>query len=72
MREKAPADLVGRDPDDLFFELCRLEGARLDPCLRDVFAAAVDYAGGRPARPWWEYSRERKARERASKDAKRG
>lgn len=42
--------------------LCALEGHRLDPCLLDTFVAAVDYAGDAPARPWWEYSRERKAR----------
>ena len=35
---------------------------RHDPCLLDTFVAAVDYANGAPARPWWEYSRERKAR----------
>ncbi len=34
---------------------------RHDPCLLDTFHAAVDVADGRPARPWWEYSRERKA-----------
>jgi hypothetical protein len=55
-------DLRGRDGEELFERLCALEGRRLDPCLLDTFVAAVDYAGGAPARPWWEYSRERKAR----------
>ena len=58
-------DLRGRDGEELFERLCLLEGRRLDPCLMDTFVAAVDYAGGAPARPWWEYSRERKAREHA-------
>ena len=58
-------DLRGRDGEELFERLCVLEGRRLDPCLLDTFVAAVDYAGGAPARPWWEYSRERKAREHA-------
>ena len=56
-----PADLRGRDADELFERLCALDGRRHDPCLLDTFHAAVDIADGRPARPWWEYSRERKA-----------
>jgi len=54
-------DLRGRDPDELFERLCALEGRRLDPCLLDTFTAAVAYADGGPARPWWEFSRDRKA-----------
>jgi hypothetical protein len=58
-------DLRGRDPDELFERLCAMDGRRLDPCLLDTFTAAVAYADGGPARPWWEFSRERKARESA-------
>ena len=46
----------------------RSESERLrltDPSLLDTFVAAVDHANGAPARPWWEYSRERLARESA-------
>jgi hypothetical protein len=57
-------DLRGRDPHQLFERLCALDGRRHDPCLLDTFVAAVAYADGGPARPWWEYSRERKARAR--------
>jgi len=57
-----PDDLRGRDPDELFARLCALDGRRHDPCLLDTFAAAVEYADGGPPRPWWELSRERKAR----------
>lgn len=57
-----PDDLRDRDPDELFERLCALDGRRHDPCLLDTFVAAVAYAGGGPARPWWEFSRERKAR----------
>jgi hypothetical protein len=56
-----PADLRGQDADELFERLCALDGRRHDPCLLDTFHAAVDVADGKPARPWWEYSRERKA-----------
>lgn len=56
-------DLRGRDPHELFERLCALDGSRHDPCLLDTFVAAVAYADGELARPWWEFSRERKARE---------
>jgi len=55
-------DLRGRDGEELFERLCALDGQRHDPCLLDTFMAAVDFADGGPPRPWWEYSRERKAR----------
>jgi Pathogenicity locus len=63
----APGDLRGQDPDELFARLCALDGRPHDPCLLDTFTAVVDHAGGAPARPWWEYSRERKARAQAAK-----
>ena len=58
-----PEQLKGQDPEQLFDRLCALDGRRHDPCLLDTFVAAVDHANGAPARPWWEYSRQRKARE---------
>ena len=51
-----------RQPDEMYQTLCALDGVRHDPCVLDVFSAAVAYARGEPARPWWEFSRERKAR----------
>ncbi|MGI8713167.1 MAG: helix-hairpin-helix domain-containing protein [Solirubrobacteraceae bacterium] len=57
-----PDQLCGRNPAELFERLCALDGHRHDPCLLDTFVAAVAYADGHPARPWWEFSRERKAR----------
>jgi hypothetical protein len=60
-------DLRGQDPDLLFERLCALDGRRHDPCLLDTFTAVVDYVGGAPARPWWHYSRARKAREAAAR-----
>jgi len=56
-----PDDLRGRDPHELFDRLCELDGHDHDPCLVDTFVAAVSYADGGPPRPWWEFSRERKA-----------
>jgi hypothetical protein len=60
-----PDDLRGRDPVELFERLCELDGRAPDPCLLDTFVAAVSFVDGGPPRPWWELSRERKARQRA-------
>jgi hypothetical protein len=57
-----PEDLRGRDAEELFERLCALDGRRHDPCLLDTFTAAVAVADGAQPRPWWAYSRERKAR----------
>lgn len=61
---RRPEDLAGRDPDELYAELCRLDGLKHDPCVRDVMAAVVAFAQtGNPV-PWWQFSRRRKAEER--------
>jgi hypothetical protein len=62
-------DLRGRDAGQLFQRLCAIDGQRHDPCVLDTFTAVVDYANGAPARPWWFYSRQRKAREAPSAQA---
>jgi hypothetical protein len=62
---EAPGDLGGQDPEELFERLCAIDGRRHDPCLLDTFVAAVSFADGGPPRPWWEFSRERKARAHA-------
>ena len=56
-----PEDLRGSDPGRLFHRLCEVDGQRHDPCVLDTLTAVVDYANGAPARPWWFYSRQRKA-----------
>ena len=58
-------ELRGRDPQELYERLRLLDTLRDDPCLLDTFVAVVAYADGGPARPWWEFSRERKARAHA-------
>lgn len=55
----APDDLAGRDPDVLYQDLCRLDGRRHDPCVRDVFASAISFADGEPAQPWWAFTPDR-------------
>ena len=55
-----PAQLSGRDPYALYAALCAATETHQDPCVLDVFIAAVRYMEGAPARPWWRYSAERK------------
>jgi Pathogenicity locus len=56
-------DATGRDPNEMYHELCAIDAKRHDPCVRDIFAAVVSHAEGGPARPWWEFTPERKARD---------
>ncbi len=60
-------DAAGRDPDEMYHELCAIDAKRHDPCVRDIFAAVVSYAEGGPARPWWEFTPERKAQEQKTR-----
>jgi len=56
----SPDQLPGRDPYALYDELCRVTRQRHDPCVIDVFIAAVRYMEGGPERPWWKYTAGRK------------
>ena len=56
----SPGDLLGKDPYLLYDDLCQATGVRQDPCVIDVFIAAVRFMAGEPATPWWKYTPERK------------
>ena len=56
--------------EEMYHELCAIDAKRHDPCVRDIFAAVVSHAEGRPARPWWEFTPERKARDAAREKAR--
>ncbi len=56
----APQDLIGQDPYEMHARLCHLTGHQHDPCLIDVFLSVVRFMAGEPARPWWEFTAERK------------
>jgi hypothetical protein len=62
IKVRKPSDLAGRDPYALFDELVARTSRRHDPCLLDVFIAATRFMSGGPAKPWWAYTAERKAR----------
>jgi hypothetical protein len=63
-------DAAGRDEEEMYHELCAIDAKRHDPCVRDIFAAVVSHAEGGPARPWWEFTPERKARDAAREKAR--
>ena len=52
--------LAASDPDGMYREMCRIDGVEHPMHVRDVYASLVDQARGEPARPWFEYTRERK------------
>ena len=62
-----PVQLIGRNPYELYDKLCARTGMRHDPCVYDVFIAAVRFMEGGPAAPWWQFTSERK-RHLANKD----
>lgn len=55
-----PVELIGRDPYQLFQQLCEVTQAKHDPCVLDVFISAVRYMEGGPPKKWWEFTAERK------------
>lgn len=55
-----PRDLIGRDPLELYDSLCRITKTRQDPCVLDVFIAAVRFMEGGKPKVWWHYTPERK------------
>ena len=61
---RSMAQLAKQDPQRMYARLNRISGKRQDPCVLDVFCAAVAQARN-PRLPaeqcqWWYWSRERK------------
>jgi hypothetical protein len=59
---RAPEDLQGRDALELYHSLCRLKGARQDPCVLDVFLSIERFLAGEEPKRWWAFSAERRQR----------
>lgn len=55
-----PKKLIGKDPFKLYEALCKASGARQDPCVLDVFMAAVHFMESGEPLPWWSFTVERK------------
>ena len=56
-----PSHLLGQNAFELYENLCARIGRRQDPCVIDVFLAAIDFMEGGSPRPWWAFTAERKA-----------
>jgi len=65
---ESPEQLAGQDPFELYQQLNRVTGTRQDPCVLDVFMAAVAFMEGGPAQPWWAFTEKRKKLLRERKD----
>jgi hypothetical protein len=57
-----PGQLKGRCAYAMYDELCAKTGVRHDPCVIDVFLSVTRFMDGGPARPWWDFTEERKRR----------
>ena len=55
----AVEQLKGRDPEELYQELCALQGLRVDRCMLYVFRCAIYYAETANPDPerlkWWHW-----------------
>jgi hypothetical protein len=58
------------EPESLYRELQQRTGTRHDPCVWDVFAAAIHQARTGEPRDWWEFTPERKRRQVAKAGAR--
>lgn len=54
------AELAGQEAEDLYDRLCQITGTRQDPCVQDVFAAAIHQARTGEATRWWQWSKNRR------------
>src|SRR5262249_46636536 len=59
-------------PYALYDDLCRITGQRHDPCVLDMFIAAVRFMEGEPKKPWWKYTAECKRELAVRRSGKNG
>ncbi len=57
---QAPQQLKGNDAYQMHSDLCKITGQQQDPCVIEVFLAAIDFMEGGKAAPWWDFTEERK------------
>ncbi|OHX10694.1 helix-hairpin-helix domain-containing protein [Chromobacterium sphagni] len=57
---RSPQQLRGRDPYQLYLELCDRTGQRQDPCVLDMMLSVCHYVDTGEARAWWSFTPERK------------
>lgn len=75
LRIRGIKGLATRDAMEMYEQISKLDGVRHDPCVLDVFMAAVEFAKTGACKPWWKYTPERKvmlaATEKAARPAAR-
>lgn len=54
------AELRNKNPEQLYDDLCKLDGVKYDICCVDVFSAAIEFANTGRCEDWWYYSKLRK------------
>ncbi len=59
---RSVAQLARHSATALYARIQELTDTRHDPCVLDTYAAAIHQARSGEALPWWQFSRERKAR----------
>lgn len=57
------SQLAAADADMLYVQLCKATGRRHDPCVHDVFSAAIHQARTGEALDWPQFTPARKARQ---------
>ena len=57
-----PKKLIGKEPFELYEELCARSGRMYDPCVIDVFMSVIHFMEGGDPLPWWSFTDERKKR----------
>lgn len=60
---KSIAELANASADDLYLRLQKMTGKSHDPCVWDIFAAAINEARTGIKQPWWEWTKIRKKRQ---------
>jgi hypothetical protein len=55
-----PKQLIGKDPFELYNQLCTITKTRQDPCVIDVFISAIHFMETGEALAWWRFTQYRK------------
>lgn len=56
----SPNQQLGKNPFEMYEQLCTITGQRHDPCVIDVFISVMRFADEEEPRPWWKYTVHRK------------
>lgn len=57
---RKPEDLEGHDAFEMYDRICKIDNMRYDPCVYDVFMAAIHFQETGQKRTWWSFTKERK------------